>query len=122
MTITKTVYPERVLIVLHPDGSMKGAHVEAMEVIAEDGEPIAPPRMLPAAPLDAEALAGVLPDSAALLSQVQALTIHLLVRTDERDAAVAQWAAVTEQIAALHAQLAAVTAERDAAVAAAAGA
>lgn len=67
MALTRTIYPERVLIVLNPDGSMKGAHQETLEVLAEDGVTIHT-RHHAAAPLDAASLAGVLPNTAALLA------------------------------------------------------
>ena len=38
MPITRTAYPERILIVLNPDGTMKGAHQEAIETIADGAE------------------------------------------------------------------------------------
>lgn len=82
MTITRTTYTERVLIVLNPDGTLKGAHSEAVEIV-RDGDEVLSAKQVPAAPIDATALASVLPDQAALVAQVAALTA-------ERDALVAQ--------------------------------
>jgi hypothetical protein len=85
MPITRTTYPERILIVLNPDGTMKGAHQEAIETIA-DGDDVLSVKQLSAAPLDAGALAAVLPDQGSLLSQVQTLTDDLAAMTTDRDA------------------------------------
>lgn len=82
MTITRTSYPERVVIVLNADGSIKAAHQESLEAIADDGV-IIQSRQLAAASLSAETLTYVLPSTAALTAQVAALT-------EERDAAIAQ--------------------------------
>ena len=72
-----TIHVERVLIVLNPDGTLKGAHQESLQTY-DDGSA----RQLPASGLDAATLAAILPDQAALAAQVQALTV-------ERDAATA---------------------------------
>lgn len=71
MAITKTTYPERVLITLRADGSVRGAHQESLEVVDEDGVTIHA-RQLPAAALDAATLASVLPDAASALAAVAA--------------------------------------------------
>lgn len=76
MTISKETYTERVLLVLNSDGTLKGAHSEAMETI-RDGDVVLAARMLPAEPLDAATLATVLPDQAALYAQVQSLMDQL---------------------------------------------
>lgn len=89
MAITRTTYPERVLIVLAADGSLRGAHQEQIETIADGGDVIST-RQLSASPLDAATLATVLPDAAALLAQVQSLTDQLAAVTAERDAALSQ--------------------------------
>lgn len=73
MAITVTSYPERILIVLNPDGSLKGAHQERLETIV-DGETVINAKQLGAEPLDEAALVAVLPDQAALAAQVQSLT------------------------------------------------
>jgi len=85
MPITRTTYPERILIVLNPDGTMKGAHQEAIETIA-DGADVLSVKQTAAAPLDAATLAAVLPDQGSLLSQVQTLTDALATMTTDRDA------------------------------------
>jgi hypothetical protein len=61
-------YVERVLIVLNPDGTLKGAHQETLNEVRKDGAVIAT-QYLPAAPLDAEALKAILPDRAAAIAQ-----------------------------------------------------
>lgn len=91
MTISKDVYIERVLIVLNPDGTIKGAHSEAMETI-RDGDVVMASRMLPAKPVTGDELATVLPDQAALLAQVQSLSSQLATATAERDALAAKGA------------------------------
>lgn len=85
MTMTRTTYPKRILVVLNPDGTMKGAHQEAIETIA-DGADVWSVKQIAAAPLDAATLAAVLPDRGSLLSQVQALTDALATMTTDRDA------------------------------------
>jgi len=84
MALAQQTYPERVLIVLNPDGSMKGAHQEQLTVI-KDGADILSAKPLPAAPLDAGTLASILPNQAALTAQVQALTDSLAAMTTLRD-------------------------------------
>lgn len=91
----RTTYVERVMIVLNPDGTLKGAHQDKLERITSNGETLVE-RMLGAEPLDAAALASVLPDHAALAAQVQALT-------DERDDLAAKLAAANDEIEALKA-------------------
>lgn len=100
MALTKTTRVERVLIVLDMDGSLKGAHAESLTTIS-DGDIVLAVTQEPAAPLTAQALAGVLPDRAALLAQVQALTV-------ERDAALASRAQAEQERDQLAAQVAAV--------------
>ena len=73
MTITKVTYPERVLIVLEPDGTMRGAHVERITVISEDGN-VLQTQQEPPEPVNATTLAGILPSQGTLISQVEALT------------------------------------------------
>lgn len=85
MTILKTIYAERVLIVLNADGSIKGAHQDRIETISE-GDNIISQRMLGAEALEPATLAAVLPDRAALVAQVQ----QLADVTAERDALRAQ--------------------------------
>lgn len=104
MPITRSTYPERVLIVLNSDGSLKGAHQESIETIA-DGADVLSVKQTAAAPLDAGTLAAVLPDQGSLLSQVQTLTDDLAAMTTERDAALTAKTALESQVAALEAQL-----------------
>lgn len=89
MALSQETYVERVLIVLNPDGTLKGAHQESLEVIKNDGEAVSE-KQLAAAPLDTETLASILPDQAALAAQVQVLTDDLAAMTAERDALSAQ--------------------------------
>lgn len=93
MAITRTSYPERVMIVLNADGSLKGAHQESLERLEEDGV-LLQERQLSAVPVVAATLASVLPDTATLQAQIMALTA-------ERDAAVAERDALQAQIASL---------------------
>lgn len=78
MALTQQTYVERILIVLNPDGTLKGAHQERLEAIV-DGETVLSVKQLGAEPLDAQALANVLPDQAALAAQVQTLTDQVAV-------------------------------------------
>jgi hypothetical protein len=73
MVYETNTYVERVLITLNPDGSFRGAHQERLSQVLRDGEVIGE-RQEPAEPLTAEALISVLPDAAASLAQVAALT------------------------------------------------
>jgi len=73
MSIQKTSYIERVLIALHPDGSIKGAHQESLLVV-KDGETVLSTTQLGAVGLTAEALALALPTQGALLAQLAAVT------------------------------------------------
>lgn len=133
MTLSTATFVERAVIVLNPDGSMRGAHQESLRRISEDGATIQE-TILPAVPLDAASLATVLPTQAAALAQAAALQTALAeaqqataAANDGRDAAVAAKAAADVHIADLTAQLitaqqalAAMTAARDQAVTAAA--
>lgn len=89
MAIARTSYPERVLIVLNADGSLKGAHQETLEQVI-DGADVLSAKMLPAAPLDAATLASVLPSQGALAAQVQALTAERNALQTERDQLIAE--------------------------------
>lgn len=93
MAITKTSYVERVLIVLNPDGTLKGAHSQTLDAIVEDGV-VLKESQGDAVPVDAASLASVLPDQASLVAQVQALTA-------DRDAHDAEKAALQAEIDAL---------------------
>lgn len=88
MTITKEAYPERVLLVLTPNGTLKGAHQERLEVVMENGValPDFPAKQHPAEPLDASTLLKLLPDQGVLLAQVQQLTDDCADVTADRDA------------------------------------
>lgn len=116
MTITRTSYPERVLIVLNADGTLKGAHVEHLEILADGGD-VLQSRQLPAVALNGDALAGLLPEQSALLAQVQALTDALTAANAARDALTLERdTAISERDAALSSRDAAVAAaERQAA-------
>lgn len=91
MSITDTTHIERVLIVLNPDGSLKGAHQERLREVRDGDVALLSATQLPAEPLTPEALAAVLPQ-AALAAQAAALVA-------ERDA-------LQEQLAATQAHLA----------------
>ena len=71
MALTEISYPERVLIVLNADGTLKGAHQERLREI-RDGDVLITASMLPAEPVAAETLAAILP-SGTLAAQVQSL-------------------------------------------------
>lgn len=62
-------YPERVLVVLNQDGTFKAAHMEQLE-IDENGKPV---RLHGAEAITAAALTSIMPDTALLLVQVDAL-------------------------------------------------
>lgn len=91
--ITTTTFTERVLIVLNPDGTLRGAHAETLRRIL-DGASVLNETMLPAEPVSPEALAGVLPNQAALLSQNAALLAQITSLTAERDTALSRVAAL----------------------------
>lgn len=79
--LTSRLIDHRILIVLDPDtGALRGAHEDRLTAVM-DGETQVATRPEGGIPLSPETLAAVLPDQAALMSQVQALTA-------ERDAAV----------------------------------
>lgn len=84
MALTKTTYVERVLIVLNEDGTFRAAHKETVDVV-RDGDTVLSQTTAPAAPLAAADLAGVLPDAASLLAQVEALQVELADVIAERD-------------------------------------
>jgi hypothetical protein len=108
MPITRSTYPERVLIVLNSDGTLKGGHQEAIETIA-DGADVLSVKQLAAAPLDAGTLAAVLPDHASLLAQVLSLTAErdaaVAAKAEAEETALAEKSALETQLAALNAQL-----------------
>lgn len=85
MTITKTSYVERVLIVLNADGTLKGAHSQTLDAIVEDGVVLRETQG-DAVPVDAASLSIALPDKGALVEQVQALTSERDSLATERDA------------------------------------
>lgn len=113
MAIVKTTRVERVLIVLAADGTLKGAHQEREEVIAEDGAVLSQ-RQLPPEPLTGDALAAVLPSQSALSSQVGSLQAALAEMTADRDAQARMASAaeafgndLSQRVSALEAQIAA---------------
>lgn len=85
----KQTYVERVLIVLNQDGTLKGAHQESLTRIL-DGDEVLMERQEAAQPLAADALAAILPDSAALLAEVIPLREALTAKTSEVEALTAQ--------------------------------
>lgn len=97
MALQRSSRVERVLLVLSETGVLRGAHQERIETITEDGAVIQV-RQLAAEPLDAAALAGVLPGEATLLAQIGTLTA-------ERDAAVAALSAAESRVSELEARL-----------------
>lgn len=104
MAITKTANVERVLIVLNPDGTFKGAHSETLETVS-DGDSILGAKYMPPVPLDPATLAAVLPSQGASAATIQALTDALSALKVDRDRAVS---ALTEERDALAAQLRAI--------------
>lgn len=100
MALTETTRVERVLVVLNPDGSLAGAHQESLREI-KDGDTVIAAQQQPAVPLDAATLAGLLPNQAALMAQVQGLTDQLAAVSADRDAKASQVAQLQAQIAAL---------------------
>ena len=81
MSMHKSTYIERILIVLHADGAIKGAHQESLTTI-KDGDTVLASVQEPATALTAEALAQALPTQGAILAQLAAVTA-------ERDALLA---------------------------------
>lgn len=104
MALTDTSYPERVLIVLNLDGSLKGAHQERLREV-KDGDVLLSVMQLPAEPLTADALAAVLPAHAALAAQVQALTDQVTAAVSAMDAAVAAKEAAEAHVTSLQEQV-----------------
>lgn len=100
MAITKTSRVERVLIVLNEDGSLKGAHQEQEEMLAEDGTILSQRQLLPE-PLTPETLAAALPSQAALAAQVEALLASLASVTADRDAKAGRITELEAQVAAM---------------------
>lgn len=116
MALSRTRYPERVLIVLNPDGTLKGAHQEELEITDDNG--VLSYRQLMAAGVDQATLATILPTQATLTAQTQALTTDLATMTaardalaTERNALVAERDALLAQVEALQAEIAAAAAE-----------
>lgn len=81
MSMHKSTYIERVLIVLNPNGSLKGAQQESLATI-RDGETVLATVQEPLTALTEVALAQALPTQGALLAQLAAVTA-------ERDALLA---------------------------------
>lgn len=84
MTITQTDYVERVLIVLNPDGTLKGAHAERMRELREDGIVISARQ--DTQPLSEDDLVSVVPGSAALLADLTRVQTELDAVVAERAA------------------------------------
>lgn len=97
MSLEKTTYVERVLIVLNSDGTLKGAAQYSLSTITDDGEVIS--TQDGAAEVVNEAtLASLLPDTATLTAQVSQLQAELTTSTE-------QISTLEAQIATLQAQL-----------------
>lgn len=84
MTITQTDYVERVLIVLNPDGSFRGAHAERLREVREDGMVISARQDVQ--PLGPDDLTAVLPNAAVLMTDLAASERTLAAVIAERDA------------------------------------
>lgn len=110
MTIVKIDYAERVLIVLNPDGSFKGAHQER-HVVVKDGDQVLSESMSLPEPLSPEALATVLPDQAALASQIVSMQSALDSLANENTTLAADKSDRDTRIASLTASLVSVNAE-----------
>ncbi len=82
MAIVAEEYVERVLIVLNADQTLKGAQQERLRTI-RDGDTVLQHLQLPPEPIGAQTLANVLPASAALLSQVEALLLTVERLTED---------------------------------------
>lgn len=110
--ITETSRTERVLIVLNPDGSLKGAHGERLhEVRSSDGNLIAARQTVE--PYSAAALEAALPGVAALTARVLELEASEASLTSARNSLQAQADGLTSERDALTVQRDALTAERD---------
>lgn len=91
----KTTFVERVLIVMNPEGTLKGAHQESLTRFVEDGE-ILMERQEGAKSLDAATLASILPDQSALLAEL------MLLRA-EKDALIISVETLTKKVEELEA-------------------
>ncbi|MBM3552154.1 MAG: hypothetical protein FJX45_10380 [Alphaproteobacteria bacterium] len=100
----RVTYPERVLIVLNQDGSLKGAHQERIDQVVVDGE-IVYTRQLAAEPLDSVALASVLPTQGALMAELAAAHASIEEKATALEQAETQLAALNAQIATLNAEI-----------------
>lgn len=112
MAISETSHVERVLIVLNPDGSLKGAHAETLREWRDGASLIGGKQET--TPLTADVLASILPNQSSLLVQVRDLE-------EVRDSLAADKADRDKQIETLNttiashdALMASLTAERDA--------
>lgn len=105
--LVRNTYVERVLIVLNPDGTLKGAAQYPLETLTDgEGNTLAAPIQHMAEPLAEDALATVLPESAALISQLAQAQGELAKLDAELANAIAANQAYEERNADLAAKLA----------------
>lgn len=78
MALEKQEYVERIVIVLNPDGTLKGAHQETLTHYVDDGTIVASRQQTPVG-VDSATLSRIVPASSVLLAQVQ----HLLADKTE---------------------------------------
>ena len=73
MALAQTKYIERVLIALNQDGTFKAAHQETLSEVRDGNTILA--ATYDTEPLQADALASVLPNVAGLMAQIEALKV-----------------------------------------------
>jgi len=103
MTIAETSFTERVLITLNPDGTFRGAHAETLREW-RDGETLIGAKS-ETTPVAAAALAGVIPQQAALFVQISEIEAALAAMTQSRNTVQADLTARTAERDALQAQI-----------------
>lgn len=108
--ISDTTRIERVLIVLNPDGTLKGAHQESIRTV-KDGETLLVSKQLDPVPVTLEALQAILP-AAEWIAKTQAAVdaqaaaeLSLQRMTEERDQVAAERNAVRAEVERLTALL-----------------
>lgn len=97
MSITRAEHVATVVITLAADGSLIGAHQESIERIT-DGDVLLTEKYLSAVPLDAAALATVIPAQADLVSQLAAANAQINALQSQLDQANAQASTLTHQL------------------------
>ncbi len=103
MTITKSQWVERILIVRNEDGSIKGAQQEQF-VIVRDGDSIISSQQLAAEPVDPRILAGLI-DSGPIISQLAQVTAERDTLSQDKELLRDQLHSALQDVATYHAQV-----------------